>query len=161
MNKYPLAPVCETELLGSDDEQCNKWKLWGSDGLDFYQRFSPDGPFFLACGSGLKMVCCFHDALKTHFHINWAFKRIQYYHNIIIYSHNLFFGGKYTLIYQNECLVGLWEIAWQVHCEKWTSKRKFGSVWSNRSPGRGLPEDRDMDTGWINGQMRHWNFECN
>ena len=87
-----------TELLGSDGERWNQWTLWGSGGLGFYRRFSPGGPFFLACGSGLKMVCCFHDALKTHLYINWAFKRIQYYYNNIIYSHNFlsFWGGNNT-----------------------------------------------------------------
>lgn len=52
-----MAPV--TDLLGTDAQRWNQWTLWVSGGLSFYQRFSPDGLFFLACGSGLKWFAAF------------------------------------------------------------------------------------------------------
>lgn len=36
---------------------------------------------------GISLVCCFHEALKIHFYINWALKHIQYYYNNNIYLH--------------------------------------------------------------------------
>lgn len=35
-------------------------------------------------GTWSQIFCCFHDAIKTHFYMNWAFKRIQYYYINII-----------------------------------------------------------------------------
>jgi len=139
----------------------NCWDQMNSDTSLAFITGSFQTAFFLVHGSEFKMVCCFHDALKTNFYINWAFRHIQYYY--IIYSHNFasdFWGN--TLLYtknkknivgwtlENSLVSAIWEVdilayIW-LHVAKQESRQR-----TNGEQGDGHQMNK-----WTDASLERW-----